>query len=162
DASCPMGVPGCPTPWYDYQHIPIRYWEPSLPVKWSQGIIHEAKWVNEGPSSVNFGPTSDDEMMVLIAFYTEQPITVGTQNPESQWGAKQIIVTPNPTNGTTMFSLPSGIEGVRTFRLFNLSGQEVLRQSDLQGNSFELDLSRLVPGIYFFDADGRRGKLERG
>ncbi len=161
DASCPMGVPGCPTPWYDYQHIPIRYWEPSLPVKWSQGIIHEAKWVNEGPSSVNFGPTSDDEMMVLIAFYTEQPITVGTGEPISLQG-NQILVTPNPTRGNVTFTLPGGVESVRTFRLFNITGQEVLRRSDISGQSFELDLSRLAPGVYFFDADGRRGKLERG
>jgi len=161
DASCPMGIPGCPTPWYDYQHIPIRYWEPSLPVKWSQGIIHEAKWVNEGPSSVNFGPTSDDEMMVLIAFYTEQPITVGTGEPISLQ-ANQILVTPNPTRGNVTFTLPYGVESVRTFRLFNITGQEVLRRSDISGQSFELDLSRLTSGVYFFDADGRRGKLERG
>ncbi|MBC7776561.1 MAG: T9SS type A sorting domain-containing protein [Phycisphaerae bacterium] len=161
DASCATGVPGCPTPWYDYRHIPIRYWEPLLPVKWGNGIIHEAQWINDGPVPVHFGPTSDDEMMVLIAFYTEHPITVGTQDPESQWGAKQIFVSPNPTNGNTMFTLPSGVEGVRTFRLFNLTGQEVLRQTDLQGNSFNLDLSRLAPGVYFFDADGRMGKLER-
>ncbi|MFN0176508.1 MAG: T9SS type A sorting domain-containing protein [Saprospiraceae bacterium] len=162
DASCPMGIPGCPTPWYDYQHIPIRYWEPSLPVKWSQGIIHEAKWVNEGPTSVNFGPTSDDEMMVLIAFYTEQPITVGTNDPGSQLLGNQTLVSPNPTSGNVTFTLPGGVESVRTFRLFNITGQEVLRRTDILGQSFELDLSRLAPGVYFFDADGRRGKLERG
>ena len=162
DASCSMGIPGCPTPWYDYQHIPIRYWEPSLPIKWGVGIIHEAEWLNDGPVPVNFGPTSDDEMMVLIAFYTEQPITVGTQTPESQWGATQILVTPNPTSGNTLFSLPEGVQSVRSFRLFNITGQEVMHQTELQGNQFEMDLSRLAPGIYFFDADGRRGKLERG
>ncbi len=162
DASCPMGIPGCPTPWYDYRHIPIRYWQPLLPVKWGNGIIHEAEWINDGPVPVHFGPTSDDEMMVLIAFYTEHPITVGNQNPGSQWGATQIFVTPNPTTGKTMFTLPSGMEGVRIFRLFNLTGQEVLRQTDPQGNRFELDLSRLSPGVYFFDADGRKGKLQRG
>ncbi len=162
DASCPMGIPGCPTPWYDYQHIPIRYWEPSLPVKWSNGIIHEAKWVNEGPTSVNFGPTSDDEMMVLIAFYTEQPITVGANDPNPQWVEKQILVSPNPTSGNVTFTLPGGVESIRTFRLFNLTGQEVLHRTDISGQTFELDLSRLAPGVYFFDADGRRGKLERG
>ncbi|MDO8368524.1 MAG: T9SS type A sorting domain-containing protein [Saprospiraceae bacterium] len=162
DASCPMGVPGCPTPWYDYQHIPIRYWEPSLPIKWSNGIIHEAQWINDGPVPVNFGPTSEDEMMVLIAFYTEQPITVGTDEPGPQLLEKQILVSPNPSNGNVTFTLPEGSEGVRTFRLFNPTGQEVLRRNDLSGQSFDLDLSRLSPGVYFFDADGRRGKLERG
>ena len=162
DASCPMAIPGCPTPWYDYQHIPIRYWEPSLPVKWSNGIIHEAQWVNEGPSSVNFGPTSEDEMMVLIAFYTEQPISVSTKEPGDEFGQKRILVSPNPSSGIVTFTLPEGLENVRTFRLFNLMGQEVLFRRELSGPSFELDLSRLTPGVYFFDADGRRGKLERG
>jgi hypothetical protein len=162
DASCPMAIPGCPTPWYDYQHIPIRYWEPSLPIKWSNGIIHEAQWVNEGPTSVNFGPTSEDEMMVLIAFYTEQPISVSTKEPGDEFGQKQILVSPNPSSGIVTFTLPDGVENVRTFRLFNLMGQEVLFRRELFGPSFELDLSRLTPGVYFFDADGRRGKLERG
>jgi hypothetical protein len=161
DASCSMGIPGCPTPWYDYKHIPIRYWEPLLPIKWSNGIIHEAKWINDGPVPVNFGSTSDDEMMVLIAFYTEQPITIGTQEPGDLWNESQILISPNPTNGNTNFRLPEGSEGVRIFRLFNLTGQEVLRQTDLQGNNFDLDLSLLVPGVYVFDADGRRGKLQR-
>ncbi len=161
DASCSMGIPGCPTPWYDYQHIPIRYWEPLLPVKWSNGIIHEAKWINDGPVPVNFGPTSDDEMMVLIAFYTEHPIAVGADEPDAQLYDNQILVSPNPVMGSTIFTLPQGVESLRMFRIFNLAGQEVLRRNDLNGRSFELDLSPLTPGVYFFDADGRRGKLQR-
>lgn len=162
DASCPMGTPGCPTPWYDYRHIPIRYWEPSLPVKWGNGIIHEAQWVNEGPVPVNFGPTSEDEMMVLIAFYTDQPITVGATEPSLQDLDNHILVWPNPSAGKFSFTLPEGTESVRSFRLFDLRGREVLRRNDLSGPSFELDLSSLAPGIYFYDADGRSGKLERG
>jgi hypothetical protein len=125
------GHSGCPNPYYDYQHIPIRYWEPSLPIKWGNGIIHEAKWVNEGPVPVNFGPTSDDEMMVLIAFYTEQPIAVGTAEPGLQFIEKQILVSPNPSSGQVRFTLPEGVENVRMFRLFNLTGQEVLRRDEL-------------------------------
>lgn len=161
DASCSMGIPGCPTPWYDYQHIPIRYWEPLLPIKWGNGLIHEAKWINDGPAPVNFGPTSDDEMMVLIAFYTEHPITVGAEEPTETIQSGQIRVTPNPSTGITHFSLPTTVDGVRMLRIFNMSGQEVFRQTELQGNDFDLDLSRLVPGIYFFDADGLRGKMQR-
>lgn len=161
DASCPMGVPGCPTPWYDYRHIPLRYWEPLLPVKWGNGIIHQAYWINDGPAPVNFGPTSDDEMMVLIAFYTENPIPVGTDEPGAPEWENPISVSPNPSDGVVRFTLPKGVEGVRNFRLFNLTGQEVLHRTGLSGASFDLDLTPLAPGIYFFDADGRRGKLER-
>ncbi len=162
DASCPGGISGCPTPWYDYKHIPLRYWEPLLPVKWGNGIIHEAEWLNDGPAPVAFGPTSDDEMMVLIAFYTQHPITVGTNDPEVHLAENQIRVSPNPGNGLVQFTLPEGVNGVRSFRLFNLTGQEVMNRKDLNGSSFEVDMSSLATGIYFFDADGRRGKLERG
>ena len=31
DGACPQGVPGCVSPNFDYQHIPIRYFEPFLP-----------------------------------------------------------------------------------------------------------------------------------
>lgn len=161
DASCSMGIPGCPSPWYDYQHIPIRYWEPSLPVKWVNGIIHEAQWVNEGPVSVNFGATSDDEMMVLISFYTEQPITVSTNEPSLNNPEQRLLLAPNPTNGQVRVTLPEGTNTLRAFRLYNLTGQEVLRRNDLNGAFFDLDLSTLSPGIYFYEADGMQGKLQR-
>ena len=158
DASCPFGIPGCSTQYFDYRHIPLRYWEPLLPIKWGNGIIHEASWVNEGPTSVNFGPTSDDEMMVLIAFYTLDPVTVGTGEPGNKPVEKQILVMPNPAQGSARFVLPDATE-VRLFRLFDLAGREVLSRNDISGNAFEIDLSGLSPGIYLFNADGRAGKL---
>jgi hypothetical protein len=158
DASCPLGIPGCASQYFDYRHIPLRYWEPLLPVHWGQGLIHEASWVNEGPSAVNFGPTSDDEMMVLIAFYTLQPVLVGTGEPGSQFSKKQILVSPNPASGSARFFLPDASE-VRQFRLFDLAGKEVLSKNDISGNSFEIELKGLAPGIYLFNADGRTGKL---
>lgn len=157
DASCPFGEPGCSAPWYDYQHIPLRYWNPLLPVKWSDGIIHEAKWVNDGPAAVNFGPTSDDEMMVLIAFYTQQPLTVGTHDPLDA-DAEPVKLVPNPAHGSVQVTVPGG-EVLRSFRLFDLAGREVRSLHNIPSGTFDLDLGGLLPGIYFFQADGRRGKL---
>lgn len=157
DASCPLGVPGCPAPQYDYQHIPLHYWEPQLlPVKWSNGIIHEATWVNDGPQSVQFGPTSDDEMMVLIVFYTESQIAVSTGEPDM--ALRPLAVFPNPTAGRAWVQIPDAQE-VRLLRLFDLAGKEVLRQTNLQINPIELDLTALPKGMYWLDADGRKGKL---
>lgn len=159
DASCGMGVPGCPSPWFDYQHIPIRYWTPLLPIKWSNGIIHEAQWVNDGPAPVNFGPTSEDEMMVLIAFYTEQPLTVGTSEPKQLETSQTITVAPNPVKGTAIFTLPEDISFAYEFRLMDMTGKLILQQHDLQGNIFEIDLTQILPGFYVFEVDGRIGKL---
>jgi hypothetical protein len=160
DASCPMGIPGCPSPWYDYQHIPIRYWEPLLPVKWSNGIIHEAQWVNDGPVPVNFGPTSDDEMMVLIAFYTESPLTSNTSEPLFH-SADKVSITPNPGSGRVSLRWPDGVEQIQNFRLFNATGQEVMRHQRLNGPVHEIDLAPLPSGVYFFHADGFSGKIQR-
>jgi hypothetical protein len=158
DASCPFGVPGCPSQYFDYRHIPLRYWEPLLPIKWSQGIIHEASWVNEGPAPVSFGPTSDDEMMVLIAFYTLEPLTVATGEPVDTDTGKGVLVSPNPAAGQTSVTIP-GVQQIRLFRLFDIRGRMVSQQTDITGNRIEVALSGLAPGIYLFDADGRRGRL---
>lgn len=157
DASCPMGIPDCPSPYYDYRHIPIRYWEPLLPVKWSEGIIHEAQWVNDGPKSVNFGPTSDDEMMVLITFYTLQPITVATREPGTV-PADPILVTPNPATARAIIHLP-GQPSIRQFRLFDGTGRLLQLRHDLHDNTIEVDLSEVPSGIYLFNADGHSGRI---
>lgn len=158
DAGCPLGVPGCAAPSYDYQHIPLRYWEPSLPIKWSNGIIHEAEWVNDGPSSVNFGPTSDDEMMVLIAFYTLFPITTATEEPIDKSMRTPVQVMPNPANDRISVVVP-GTNGVRRFRIFDATGRLVTNLENISGNTFDLQLAGFIPGMYWFNADGNTGKF---
>lgn len=160
DASCPMAVPGCPTPWFDYQHIPIRYWLPLLPVKWSNGIIHEAKWVNDGPNPVNFGPTSEDEMMVLIAFYTEKPILLDTKEAPVTNGAA-LRFWPNPSTGTVWFERPENTKSDGWLRVFDTAGREILRRDGLPTGTFPLELEELKPGLYFVEMDGTWGKLLR-
>lgn len=157
DASCPFGVPGCSAPWYDYQHIPLHYWNPLLPIKWSEGIIHEAKWVNDGPTSVNFGPTSEDEMMVLIMFYTLQPLTVSTDDPVGA-DAEPLQLSPNPAHGSVRVTVPEA-RRLNSFRLFDMTGREVRSLLNITDGTFDLDLGGLAPGVYFFQADGRTGKL---
>jgi hypothetical protein len=157
DAACPGGIPGCGAPQFDYQHIPIRYWEPSLPVNWNLGIIHEAAWVNDGPVPVNFGPTSDDEMMVLIAFYTLNPITVGTEESVSGFSSSPLRTWPNPASDIVYLELPE--QGIRQLRVFDAAGRRVLHQSDLTGPAHRINLSGWAPGLYWIQADGRWGRI---
>jgi hypothetical protein len=98
-------------------------------------------------------------MMVLIAFYTEQPLTVSTNDPAAADLSYGIRMAPNPVSGTATFTLPEGITEVRQFRIMNMTGQLVFQQSDLQGNVFDIDLSSIPAGFYVFEADGRIGKL---
>lgn len=157
DASCPMGIPGCPSPYFDYRHIPIRYWEPLLPIKWGEGIIHEAQWVNDGPKSVNFGPTSDDEMMVLIAFYTLEPVAVATGEP-GEAPVDPVLVTPNPAEERVIVQLP-GQHHIRRFQLFDGTGRLLQTRHAIAGNTVEVEVSELASGVYFFNADGRAGRI---
>ena len=85
DASCPNGIPGCASPYFDYQHIPMRYFEPLEPLTMNifNGLVHEASWINDGPQGVGFGVTSDDEMMVMVIMYTEDSTGVEVNNPTS-------------------------------------------------------------------------------
>ena len=129
-----------------------------MPINWSNRIIPEAQWINDGPSAVNLGPTSDDEMMVLIAFYTESPITIATGEPKGNMVDRTLMVSPNPAAGKFYVTIPGG-GAVRQLRLFNVSGQEVLRRQNLTGDFFEIETADLAPGIYFLDADGRKGKV---
>jgi hypothetical protein len=158
DGSCPMGTPGCPSPYFDYQHIPLRYYLPFLPIKWSNGLIHEATYVNDGPSAVNFGPTSDDEMMVLITFYTENPLTTDTDTPTDPTFATQARVVPNPASGQCTVIVP-GIGDITQFRLFDLLGRQVISKNNLPKGGFELSLQGLPKGLYHFDADGQTGRI---
>jgi hypothetical protein len=158
DGSCPGGVPGCPAPYFDYRHIPLRYWEPLLPIKWSNGIIQEATFVNDGPAPVNFGPTSDDEMMIAIAFYTLEQLTVDAGEPSLPATVHQPLVFPNPAEGETEIRLP-GDQGVRSFRLFDAAGKLMRQLEDVAGNRFRVDLEGLAPGVYLFRADRWSGKI---
>jgi hypothetical protein len=98
-------------------------------------------------------------MMVLIAFYTEQPLTVSTTDPVSLENVQTVHVAPNPVNGTATFTLPEGVTSVNRFNLLNMTGQIVVQKRDLQGNTFDIDLSHIPPGCYVYDIDGSVGKL---
>lgn len=157
DASCPDGEPGCVAPWFDYRHIPMRYWEPLMPLKWGNGLIHEAQWVNDGPASVNFGPTSDDEMMVLIAFYTEEPVqSVSAVQEEDIQGDMRL--SPNPAGEFLRVEMPDGRDWP-DLRVFDLTGREVLSRHSLSGGVALVDVSALVPGVYIIQAGGVTRKV---
>ena len=164
DAACAQGVPGCVSPFFDYQHIPIRYFEPLMPLtlNWQNGIIHEASWINDGPTPVNFGPTSDDEMMVLILMYTEDTTGVFTTNVEDIYNPlDEVQIFPNPVKQTATVTLPVGVENIR-FTLFDATGRAVLQRAE-QGNSlFEFSRAALPSGMYFYRIEDEFGRFKSG
>jgi Secretion system C-terminal sorting domain len=150
DASCSEGIPGCVSPFFDYQHIPMRYFEPMLPLNMAgnNGLIHTASWLNDGPVPVNFGPTSDDEMMVMVVMYTEEEVDFPTDNNELT-KAPTLNIYPNPMYETTLLELPD--EDARfSFRLFDMLGKEVRQLNDLSGKELLLERGALGNGMYLY------------
>ncbi len=165
DASCPQGVPDCVSPNFDYQHIPILYFEPFLPLKmdFSNGLLHRAQWVNEGPTSVNFGLTSDDEMMVLVVMFLTDTtgVTLSTGTKEFNNELSDIAVFPNPAQSTVTFTLPVDV-GNYNLTLFDALGRQVFKQSNLSQEVYTLDRNHLSRGLFFYRIETDKGRFKSG
>ena len=167
DASCALGVPGCVSPYFDYQHIPMRYFEPFLPItfNFSNGIIHEATYENNGPSPVWFGPTSDDEMMVMVLMYTEDTTGVVFENPnavdEVYNPLNEVTVFPSPAQEEVTFAIPLEV-GKVSVRLFDVLGRTLKYEENTAGNSIKILRDDLGNGIYLYRVEDDRGNFKTG
>lgn len=157
DASCPEGIPGCVSPYFDYQHIPMRYYSPLYPLKMFPGIIHEATYLNDGPAPVRWGPTSDDEMMIMIMMFTRD--TSGVISHTGSWGksGSELRSWPNPVSSDWHIEIPPGM-GECNYSIYSTGGTRVLSGAVEEGlDVLDLDLSGLLPGLYFYRLIGKDG-----
>jgi hypothetical protein len=164
DASCSLdGAPGCVAPFFDYQHIPIRYFDNLYALPMNPGLIHSASYENNGPNNVWFGPTSDDEMMVMVMMYTSDTTGLDLSTSlENIDDFKQVVqVFPNPMYDEATVVLAEGMTDVR-FSLFNATGQEVRRMENISNNTFTFQKNNIPNGIYFFRVEDGRGKYATG
>lgn len=164
DGACPQGIPGCVSPFFDYQHIPPRFFpslEP-LTVNFQNGLIHEAQWINDGPASVNWGPTSDDEMMVLVLMYVEDTTgLVLTDIEDLANPLDEIRVFPNPMQQETMVHIPAEI-GEVTFRLYDSVGKELRRMEGISAKRFSFQREQLPAGMYIYRIEDELGRFISG
>ncbi len=166
DASCPRGVPGCVAPFYDYQHIPTRNFDELLYVDLKDGITHEAKWINDGPTSVGWGPTSQDEMMLFGMLFVTDTTGLGVNNVttptfEVENPLSAIIVTPNPMQELTHIVLPEGI-GPVNFRLTDMLGKQVRQLTNFSNQFIQVKRNDLPKGMYLFIVEDKKGKSFTG
>jgi len=167
DASCSLdGAPGCVSPFFDYQHIPILYFDNLYALPMNPGFIHSASYVNNGPNNVWFGPTSDDEMMVMVMMYTTDTtgLNLSTSLENIEEFKQEVQVFPNPMYEEATVVLPEGMTDVR-FSLFNATGQEVRRMENIYNayaNTFTFQKNNLPRGIYFFRVEDESGKYATG
>lgn len=157
DAECFEGNPAtCVSPNFDYQHVPMRYFYPLFPINMTNGFIHEAIYNNDGPSPVNFGPTSNDEMMVIIAMYTtdttgmNMPPNIGVSSVKNETlQGSQII--PNPmTQTATVVLPPTADKRSWTFILTDIAGRIVRNVQINDSNQYTFDKKEMSQGLYFY------------
>ncbi|HEX5625875.1 MAG TPA: T9SS type A sorting domain-containing protein [Saprospiraceae bacterium] len=158
NASCYEGRPSCPSPFFDYRHIPFRKWEPLLPLPLVPGLIHQAQYLNDGPVPVNWGSTSKDEMMLMILFYTEDStgITTGIEHPVSNPNTLRFL--PNP--GTSHCLVEGAIPGDhKLLEIYPMSGNRIHVQPFTNP---QIDLSSLNPGLYLIRISDPTGPAQIG
>lgn len=164
DASCAQGVPGCASPYFDYQHIPMRYFDDEfLPVtmNFSNGIIHKAQWVNDGPNSVGFGSTSDDEMMVMILMYVDDLEGLPTSIRNTYLPIEGIKVQPNPMTDQAILTLPATVQDA-TIRLFDAYGQLISTQYQGNDTNVVIKKGQFTSGMYLYTVTTPDGKMGSG
>jgi hypothetical protein len=160
DGSCPGGIPGCPAPNFDYQHIPMRYFQPLNPVQISgAGLSHTATWKNDGTVGVSFGATSDDEMQVMIAMYTTD--TVGLTGTTERPQIENVQVFPNPIKDKMTFKMPPSVSRAR-FTLFDILGRVVQSESQISTQTFDIQRGILQSGVYLYRIEDQDGRVKMG
>lgn len=165
DASCPMGIPGCVSPFFDYRHIPMRYLEPLQPLNITPlyGIIHEANWVNDGPTPLWFGPTSDDEMMVLVVMFTNSLEGV-VKDTDIIVEPTYLQAYPNPASTEATIALPEPGH-IYEMQVMDATGSIKKNFIGISGEQYDLDTADLPDGLYYFllkdteNSKGYSGKL---
>ena len=60
---------------YDWQHPPVRSFDPLYELPIMEGLIFEAEYVNNTPDTLRWGPTTQDEMMLISVQFTEAALT---------------------------------------------------------------------------------------
>lgn len=110
---------------YDWEHPPIRTFEEPLFIDLKDGLIHEAKYVNNTDSYVYWGITTEDEMMLFYAHYTKEALT-STEEVENQLSVESSLkVSPNPFTNQTYINYELKHSADVQVEVFDLLGNRV-------------------------------------
>jgi len=163
DASCWEGEPGCVSPYYDYRHIPFRYFDDfvSLDMSSGNGFVHEATWVNDTDNVVCWGDTSEDEMMVMILMFLTDidGVVTDVENPEAEIDI--LNAYPNPMTESAIIELPED-SGAVDLILYDVLGNQIRAIRDIRDNQITIERGHLSAGMYVYHLENEAGKLFSG
>ena len=137
--------------YYDWEHPPVELFDPLLTIDPRNGLIQKATFNNNGPSSVFFGLTTDDEMMLYFIQYTLGPSFLGVNDLVEN--KINLNAFPNPfSNSTNIFYELKESANV-TITVFDVLGNkiETLANNESQNagkHTLEFDAKNHSAGIY--------------
>jgi len=152
---------------FDYEHPPVRKFEPMLTIDMNKGLHYEATYNNAGDKPVGFGLTTDDEMFVTYLLYAdaEQPVTIN----ESTDLLNEISIDafPNPFKNKTVITYAINQTTEVDLTLFNVMGQKIqqLQNGTLPANDYTITLDKdnhsLKAGMYLLRLSTPIGVIEK-
>lgn len=121
--------------YYDWEHPGNLYLDEVygelMPIARKDGLIQVAKYqipgsAGESAPFINFGLTTDDEMMLAFIQYTLEPVGLtSTGINENEDKPSFMSVYPNPTNGTSTIQFNLESKANVQLNVYNSLGQEV-------------------------------------
>lgn len=158
DASCPQGIPGCAAPFYDFSHIPVRYFSPLKEIGSTSehGLLNAATYVNNSSAPVFWGNTSEDEMMALVLMYVTDTLGLSTSITGISNPLNDTKIYPNPMIKQSTIEIPKGIGTVR-FEVYDMLGKLVHYQDNINENQITFKRNNLVNGMYLYRVQSQQG-----
>lgn len=140
--------------YYDYAHPAVKTFDPMMEVNMDNGLIFEATWLNNGPDTIGFGLTTQEEMFVTYFSYTtELPVALAIRETEKD--ALSLSVSPNPGNDRFNLRYTLNEPGHTSVELYNQTGIKVKNvfagEQTTGSQAVTMDLSNdgLPSGVYF-------------
>lgn len=148
---------------YDWEHPPVRVFDPLLQIDMSKGFIQEAKYVNNTSDTLRWGLTTADEMMLISIQYTEVSLSDTVDGIDEDQSLSFLSVSPNPftDNFTIHYTLTESADiNVELYDIYGRfvqqieSGKKPFGRHKLQ---YDLSNTSLADGTYLlrFTANGK-------
>jgi len=128
--------------YYDWEHPPVRYFDPPIEILPGEGIIHRAEYNNFTNDLVTFGLTTGDEMMLYYCQFT-----VGSPANTKEESLVDFIIYPNPATNNFIISSEEMISQVQ---LYSSLGKLLYDNNNLNNFTHNVNLSNdISKGLYF-------------
>ncbi len=139
--------------YYDWEHPPVELFSPLLSLNPRDGMIQKATFNNNGASSVFFGLTTNDEMMLYFVQYTlGATITTGISENEMD-NAIHLDAFPNPFGSSTQIFYELQANANVNIAVYDVLGNKietlVNNEDQISGkHSFDFSAKNRAKGIY--------------